>query len=289
MIEPRRIVFFGTHIGAWADISEAPKMLPLLRGVLGRLVGRGFSVVRDPDTVRDYPRIAHSYYAGQKDELEFHAEAIGRTIAFDFHPTGGRRYRSCKFLDMSPMMQRRCAIEMNHVLQKLRECGYPLDARISGPLSVLRHAQGRTDEGNPLARFNQQWNFESDWKCGGRWERDASGWPTVASVCCEPPLDRDRLPLVSGEFMYCRHRGRLFRGAARPGPNGRWLLESNGEAVSMSTNEMFRCDPSAEPRRLVPGQLRRLHLEAEKALKANAYKRVAVLADAAARIQVEAA
>lgn len=115
---------------------------------------------------------------------------------------------------------------------------------------------------------------------GGRFERDESGWPTLAAVSSGwPAKDRDGLPLVSGETMYCRRRGRLFRGTARPGPNDNWSLISHGRAIHVQARDLFRCvDASVEPRRLVPGQLGRVRVELEKALKANKYGRVETLA-----------
>ncbi len=290
------INFFETHIGAWEEPSGPVRELVLpglyerFRSVLARLrYQRGFRVHQDA-TVD--PQIRRGYYVGRKGDLEFHAEACGRTFKIEFFQNvnvenrNGGRYDFRKFERMPRTMQLACAVEMSHVLRKLLELGYVLKGTRQGITSaellpVLRHAQGRTDEGDPLASFNRGWSNH-------RFERDASGWPTVASVSCGwwSSKDRDGRPLVSGETLYCRRNGRLFRGVARPAPNDQWLLISHGRAVHVHARELFRCeDPSAEPRRLVPGQPKRVRAELEKALEANAYRRVEALARVARTLE----
>lgn len=290
------INFFDTHIGAWEEppgpVRELalPALYERFRSVLARLRDhRGFRVHQDTTA---HPRIRRCYYVGRKGDLEFCAEAHGRTFKIEFfqnvnveNPNGGR-YDYGKFARMPRTMQLACAVEMSHVLRKLNELGYVLEGTRQGItsadlLAVLRHAQGRTDEGDPLANFNRGWSSH-------RFERDASGWPTVAAVSSGWPKDRDGRPLVSGETMYCRQRGRLFRGIARPGPNGQWHLISNGSDACVQPRDLFRCeDPSAEPRRLVPGQLRRVRAELERALRANAYQRVETLSRVARALTAE--
>lgn len=283
------INFFETHIGAWEETRDFEAVGERFRSLMARLRDhRGFRVRQDTSVNR---LIRRSYYIGSKGDLKFHAHAAGRTFQIEFFQEinvenrNGGRYDFRKFERMPRTMQLACAVELSHVLRKLLELGYVLPGRRQGITSaellpVLRHAQGRTDEGNPLAAFNQSWNFESDWERGGRFERDASGWPTVAAVSDgRPSIDRDGRLLVSGETMYCRRDGRLFRGVARPVPNGSWLLISHGCGVHVQPSELFRCaDPSAEPRRLVTKQRERVRAELEKALKANAYERVETLA-----------
>lgn len=293
------INFYGTHIGAWEEKTPDgyvdSGVYERFRSLLARLRDqRGFRVQQDQSVSKI---IRRCYYVGRKGDLEFHAEAGGRTFKIEFFQNvnvenrNGGRYDFRKFERMPRTMQLACAVEMSHVLRKLIELGYVLEGRRQGVtsanlLAVLRHAQGRTDEGDPLAAFNRGWNFEGDWERGGRFERDASGWPTAAAVSCGwPSKDRDGRTLVSGEMMYCRRDGRLFRGVARPGPNDQWHLISHGRDVCVPARELFRCeDPSAEPRRLVPGQPRRVRAELEKALQANDYRRVEALARVARSI-----
>lgn len=293
------INFFGTHIGAWEETTTrefvAPGVYERFRATLARLRDhRGFRVHQDTSV---HKLIRRGHYLGRKGDLEFHAEAHGRTFAIEFFQNvniknrNGGRYDFDKFERMPRTMQLACAVEMSHVLRKLIELGYVLEGTrqgitSAGLLPVLRHAQGRTDEGDPLMQFNRSWNFESDWKRGGRFDRDESGWPTVKAVCCGVPKDRDGQLLVSGETMYCRRKGGLFRGVARPAPNGGWVLIAHGRSVHVDERELFRCDdPSAEPRRLVPGQLKRVRAELEKALKASAYDRVEALARVARKLE----
>ncbi len=288
------IIFFETHIGAWEENVDRPAIHARFMSVLARLRDhRGFRIRQDQSVAKV---IRHGFYDGRRGDLEFFARQSGRMFEIEFFQNvsienrNGGRYDGRKFARMPRTMQLACAVEMSHVLRKLLELGYVLEGRRQGITSaellpVLRHAQGRTDEGDPLAAFNRNWNFESDWKRGGRFERDASGWPTVAAVCCGPSKDRDGLPMVSGETMFCRRGGRLFRGVVRPTPNGQWIVISHGHAVYAQARELFRCDdPSAEPRRVVPGQLQRVRAEIEKALAANAYRRVEKLSGVAAAL-----
>lgn len=268
------INFFGTHIGAWAEEPNGDVARRRLRSVLGHMSKRGFAVERDPKVARDYPTIANGYYVARRGDLEFAAEAAGRSFSIEFFPRGGR-YEHDKFARLPRAMQLVCAVELRHVLRKMIALGFALDERqgvkSADLLAVLRHAQGRTNEGDPLAEFNRGWGAD-------RFERDTSGWP-VPRESGSYNCDRDRVPLVTGEEVYTRQNGRLYRGVARPAVNGSWMLLSNGSAVSVAPQKVFRCaDPSAEPRRLVPGQGRRLRLELEKALKANAFRRVETLA-----------
>lgn len=296
------INFFETHIGAWEEVKPDAfihtPMYERFRSVLARLRDhRGFRIHQDTSVDR---LIRRGYYLGRKGDLEFRAEAAGRTFHIEFfqnvvveNPNGGL-YDFQKFKRMPRAMQLACAVEMSHVLRKLTELGYILEGTRQGstrtdPLSVLRHAQGRTDDGDPLAQFNRQWNFESDWKHGGRFERDESGWPTVKAVCCGAPKDRDGQPLVSGEVMYCRHAGRLYRGVARPMPNDEWTLISNGDSIIVQARDLFRCNnPADEPRRLVPKQFDRVRAELRKAVKAGSYRRVESLARVARKLEIQA-
>ena len=182
------INFFETHIGAWDKDVDTAAMTRRLRAVLGHLARRGFRVEHDPDVKSC---IAPSYYVGHKGALEFAAHASGRMFQIEFFQNvanvdnrNGGRYCFRKFERMPRSMQLGCAVEMSHVLRKLLSLGYVLEGQRQGItstdlLSVLRHAQGRTDEGDPLAAFDRRWNFESDWQRGGRFERDASGWPAA--------------------------------------------------------------------------------------------------------------
>lgn len=285
------INFFESHISAWEehverDVAE-PAIYRRFRSVIARLRDhRGFRLRQD-ETV--HKLIRRGYYNGRKGDLEVEARQSGRMFEFTFfqnvnveHPHGGK-YDFRKFERMPRTMQLACAVEMSHVLRKLLELGYVLEGNRHGIasadlLTVLRHAQGRTDEGDPLATFNRGWEWH-------RFERDESGWPTMKAVCSTWNIkDRDGVPLVSGETVCCRERGRLFRGVARPTPNGNWVVLSHGRAVNVHACEVFRCaDPSAEPRRFVPKQAERVRRELEKALKANDYRRVETLARVAAR------
>lgn len=286
------INFFDTHIGAWEDHVDGPAIHDRFRSVIARLVDhRGFRMHQDasvPKTIRK------CYYQGRKGDLEVRAECTGRTFNFVFfqslnveNPYGGRHDFN-KFGRMPRPMQFACVVEMCHVLRKLVELGYVVDGRHGlsriDPLSVLRHAQGRTDEGDPLGTFNIAWRAD-------RFARDESGWPTAESVGAVGAKDRDGLPVEAGSIMFCRDRGgRLFRGVARPTPNEQWVLlgPSGTSARTWSTKALFR-SADREPRRFVPGQRDRVLKELQDELKKKNFDRVEALARVAGALEGVAA
>ena len=297
------INFFDTHLSTWEEAVDEPAMHAVLRDVISRLVHhRGFKFQQDPHTLKHYPSLAKSHFYGRKGDLECSANTCGRVVEFDFfqnvanidHPNGGQ-YCSGKFRRMPSTMQLQCAVELAHVLRKFVELGYVLDGHRQGIintdlLAVLRHAQGRSDEDDPLAAFNRQHNFESDWKRGGRYQCDPSGWPAESEYLCWPSRDRGGNPIRSGDVVYVRHHGRLFRGIARPNMNDMWLVISPAtasapaEVVCEQARCLFRCEaPDQEPRRLVPGQDERLERELRRAVQRLDFHRVATLATVLAR------
>lgn len=292
------IDFFETHIGVWEERDGQVglfdgRMMEVLKSVMARLRDhRGFRVLQDVGVNK---LIRRGYYVGKKGDLEFHAETGGRTFKIEFfqnisvdNPHGGR-YDFRKFERMPKTMQLACAVEMSHVLRKLVELGYVFEGRrqlitSADPLSVYQHAQGVSNEGNPLAEFNRRWNFGKE----QRFERDESGWPSAKAMNPEGWLgkDRDGLPVEVGSLMYCRDRnGYLFRGIARPVPNGQWEVLGPGgtSAHAWASRDLFR-DATGERRRFVYGQSARLRKELNKALQANNYQRVSTLADVLRRV-----
>lgn len=294
------INFHETNIGAWEERGKPcdpidARMLEVLKSVMSRLRDhRGFQVRQDASV---HKLIRRAHYVGRKGDLEFHAETGGRTFSITFfqnvnieNPHGGR-YDFRKFERMPKLMQLACVVEMSHVLRKLVELGYVLEGRrqaitSTDLLSVLRHAQGRADEGNPLAKFNRTWG--DGFGTEPRFERDESGWPSAKAMDLKGWVakDRDGLPVEVGSLMYCRDaKGHLFRGIARPVPNGQWKVLGPGgtSAHAWASRDLFR-DATGNARRFVHGQAARLRKELDKALRADNYRRVAALADVLRRV-----
>jgi hypothetical protein len=63
-----------TFVAAWEAEPNQEALTLVLRGVLGRLRLRGWSVERDPDTVKNYPSIARWHYVGSRGDLRLVAE-----------------------------------------------------------------------------------------------------------------------------------------------------------------------------------------------------------------------
>lgn len=279
------INFFGMHIAAWEEhVTDGVR--ERFRSTIARLVDhRGFRATQDSSV---HKLLRAGRYDGRKGDLLFRAECSGRTFNFEWFAEGDR-YKSGRFQRMPRPLQHAFAVEMSHLLRKLVELGYEgfdrrHEPRGIDPLSVLRHARGESG-GSPLERFNRTWNFEGDWARGGRFERDASGWPTAASVSAAGARDRDGQPIEVGSLMYGRDTdGRLFRGVARPAPNGQWILLGPSEtSVHVWGASLFR-DIEGEPRRLHRDQKGRLRRELDAALAATDYRRVEVLARAIRRV-----
>jgi len=298
---------YETSIGAWEDMPDdsmrgrdatEAQLRCVMRGVLSRLRSRGWKITHDPQVAKNHPITASRYYVGEKGELKFKANASGRTCEFEFHQEintenrHGGAYDYNKFTRMMPRHLRiRCIVEMAAVLQKLLEYGYDRPTWHTGPSlawDLLLHLENRIKK-TPLERFNNQWCFKTRNALQPRFERDETGWPTPKEYwhCGHPSKDRYGVLLKPGDEVYYRNRkGRLLRGRAYPDMNDGWLVESAVGIDHLQRKAIFRCErPDLEPRRLVPGQLERLHKEAEKALKTKDYNRLEALARTIERIR----
>jgi len=286
------ILVNGTHVGVWEDEVDEDGLLLVIRGVLGHLSKRGWKVERDPDTQRNYPEIAHCFFCGRKGDLELRVRVSGchaeielyQNVANVTNPHGGQ-YEFDKFAKMPRRLRLPCVVELAAIVRELTERGYALgkgfDLTTEGApflLRVLRACEGesagtrRADE--PLRTFNDGWTAE-------RFERDETGWPVVSEYDHDGRnCDRDKVSLRNGQTRYFRDgRGRLQRGTVYTNMNSMWMVVFGGSVTYMSGCYLFSCErPDLEPRRVMPGQKKRLRDELAKAVAASNLRRVEVLA-----------
>lgn len=290
------IRIYRTHVSVWEERVDETAMRRVFRSLLARMLRRGWSIQRDPRTVKNYPSIADWHWSGTKGDLWMQAETRGRTASVEFfqelnvdNPNGGR-YDHDKFARMPPSLRGRCVVEMAVVVRRLFEHGYAPGGR-RGPStavdpdnllrSVLRLAE---DQPHPdiLVAFNAGWNFPSG---RPRFERDERGWPTVGEYDRNGRnRDRDGVPLRNGETRYFRGRnGRLLRGSVFTNMNEMWSIDTGCGRHYMHRSKLFHCErPDIEQRRVMPGQADRLLKELKGAIENKAYTRAATLARALA-------
>jgi hypothetical protein len=280
-----QVRMFNTHVGAWEERVDERAMRREFYGVLAALAARGWALDLEPEALRHYTAIADRQFYGRKGDLELHASTAGRMMEFEFfqnvangeNPNGGR-YDFDKFRRMPRHLRLPCAVEMTAVARRMLARGYTFgDTTAAGAPTlaarVLRIAEGERDR-DPFQRLESMWH----WHCR---ERDAHGWPVPSTYDRDgKERDRDGVPLRCGETRSFRDRhGRLLRGVVFPALNEQWLVIHGAGADGVHRSELFHCArPDLEPRRLVPGQGRRLRRELEQAVAANDYRRIAALA-----------
>ena len=279
---------FDTHLGVWEDCPvgrpDEEGMRRTFRVMLDVLRSRGFIVT--PDS------LFRDGFIGRKGDLEFAADTGGRMAKVEFHqninfenPNGGR-YDFDKFQKMPLPMRYASVVELAAVAKMLIDLGYTLGPKIEakGPLlwRLFRTMAGKVGaDDSPLERFNRSWTAE-------RFARDETGWPTSKEIGgYGNQTDADKQPLQCGDTRYFRQRGRLVRGTVYPNMGNVWTVYTGGTVTSEATFRLFSCDPTQVPRRYVPGQIKRVRAELQKAITANNFDRVAVLAKVCKRMSTE--
>jgi len=294
-------------LDVWYDDVDDANGLAMLRHGLAVLMARGWTVTADPDTARNYHLLSHSHFAGHRatpaGPLGLAAEAHGRKVEFKlFQPDraenkNGARYDFHPSQRMDPMPLRRALCDIAALGRACAAVG--LTGAPTTPMDVRRALAWwrdyAADATTPLEWFNAKWN-KGELPGRQRFERGPDGWPTEREYASSyaPYRDRDGAPLVHGG-VYCARipygegKGYLMIGTAWRDIGGQAMLWSQGKAHHVAPREMFRCDaPALLPRRVVPEQRERLTEMVNKATKAKAWKRVAVLAGVLDRLGKDA-
>lgn len=273
----------GTSLNVWEENVDENGMYPVFWKVLARLRTRGFTVQQDPYTPVHYPTLARTHWVGRKGYLEFHTSLSGRHLQVEFFQnvvsggnSNGGRYDFGKYRLMPLRMRLLFIVEMTALIRMLTGVGYSFQRSNQGdPLEVChRSVRDRAEERHqptPLARFNDSWRTN-------RFERDQTGWPSAKELSSWASLDRDGVPVRTGDTRYLRRGGRLQRCTCWPNMNGMWQVCFGDQVNYVSSRELFVCErPDLEPRRLVAGQTERLIKELTKATENKQWRRVAAL------------
>jgi hypothetical protein len=277
-----------THLSVWEEKVDERAMRRVLRGMLARLSSRGWHVERDPQVLTNFPSIADRHWYGRKGDLQMVAETHGRACKIEFfqeaergkapNPNGGR-YDFDKFNRMPRRLRLAFCVEAGAVVEKLRSYGYTSDSHFAATAKSAAHgvmlgAIGMDPAADPLAHFNVGWSSD-------RFERDETGWPTVAEYDrLGRNRDRDGVPVRNGEHRYFRAGdGYLRRGVVFTNMNEMWMVVHGAGVDWVSSRELFQCErPDLEPRRLVARQRERLAKELNKAVAARSGSRIAAIA-----------
>jgi len=286
------IRLYDTKVLVWEETVEE-SIRSVYRSVLGRLRFRGFKLARDPN-VSHLKSLWPFFHIGQKGPLELTAQTMGRCMEFAFfqsvrrpakYPnTNGARYDFHEFSLFPRDLRLVCVLEICKLLEKLLEYGYELEPQLTEatPLAraVLNVLERPRSEEAPLADFNRRWQRD-------RFERGPDGWPTPKEYAhCGYDLDRDQVPIRSGDLCALRVNGRLFNGVAHPQMNSGWSVTCGGTTVHGTSRELFRCErPDLEPRRFFRDATDRLRRELVRELKLKNYARVSQMAAALARLE----
>ena len=278
-----------TSVNVWEGPVDEKGMRKAFRALLGCLRKRGYTVRQDPRTLKDFPSIARGHWLVNLGDLQAQVDHTGRHIQVEYfqdlnveNPSGGR-YDFSKYSRMDRRMRLRLIIEIGAIVAKFKAMGY--DHRLNNGDVIEPTPLGIRDLIDPPSRcgtlesFWDRWNFEFDWKRGGRWPKDKNGWPDAKSIGNHK--DRDGVPILNGELRYLHDRGNLKGGIVRPNMNGMWSV---GDFTYVPSYELF-LDPTGEPRRKTKDQAGRLRTELDKSLEACDYPRVSAIAGALAKVE----
>lgn len=277
-----RITIHSTTVSAWEEHYVDDTMRSSLAALIVFLRKRGFTAQMDPNTVKNYPSIARGHWLVCKGDLQASIKLCGRHLSAEFfqeinvsNPNGGR-YDFDKFHRMPRTMQLMCIVEVTAIVRKLESIGYTFQRKNGDVVALdmlgVRDAMNPPNRRGTLEEFNDRWNFPGDWKRGGRFECDETGWPTAKAIGTHK--DKNGVVIRNGDVRYLYRHGNLMRGVVRTNMNGMWTV---GDFACVGSSDLFLCDPTTMARRHVPGQPGRLRRELEKALKRNDYRRVGAL------------
>lgn len=180
----------------------------------------GYTIEKDPETLKNYKRIAYCHWYGKKGDLEFGAEfyPAGFVVKFfqnvNFEDPHGGRYDFDKWEKMPYSLRMEMIRTMRHIREFMQQ--FPLKD-ISDPV-----CNGSEDE--VKRRFVADWNHPQ--KTMDFDLRDLDGTP--GSKDDSQNRDRDGKELRNGQVKYTRdYRGYLVRGRIYYDNGDRWVVILN--------------------------------------------------------------
>ena len=296
---------YDTGVSLWAEcdpVANKERLWRDFRSVVAMMYARGWEIHSDPEIDKHFPSLSSTTKVAHRGILRMLIELRGRVIQTTVYldavidNPNGHRYDFYRLRHMNGEQRLRTILAMTAVVQKGFELGYVFGPELTRRrelsadlLSFVRDIAERRPYMDPLDDFNARWNFEGDWKRGGRFKRDETGWPIVKEYDQHGHnVDRDGVPLRNGQVRYARdyNTHRVIRGTAYTNMNEMWMLDTGVGRRYVHRRELFSCDdPSALRGRHFPRQAERLEREINNSLKAKDFLRVSTLSGVRARIE----
>ena len=180
----------------------------------------GFTIGRDPEIEKNYPSLGRTHRYGAWRTLEFNADTYPTGCKFEFYQnivtvnSNGGRYDFDQRSKMPYLIEKQFELTIDRARAHLLARGFTEKTRVESAVA------------DPLAHFNERWNFESDVKRGiHRFKRGDDGWPAPSELNRDANLDADKQPFWHGDTMLTRDfKGYLRRGRVYGGINGMWMM-----------------------------------------------------------------
>lgn len=277
-----------TSVMVWEENVDEKEMHKAVYAPLIKLLrSLGFSIYRDPETIKYYRCLSWNRHSGRKGDLEVRVKLSGRCFKIEFFQNlnfenkNGGRYDFDKFEKMPYLMKKRFLIEASTIISYLHQAhGYQYGKNLEGDSvsHIIKALRGINRATEALKGFNDQWG-------AGRFKRDETGWPEVSEYDYGSNKDREGINLRNGMTRWIRDRkGYLKRGVIYTNMNQMWQIiygPGGGDTTWVSGRDLFTLQPNDCRRRYFPTEHRKSKLEKQLSLAINVmnFERAAVIRD----------
>ena len=225
------IDIYDTTVAVWEEHGdEASFRERVFLPAVACLRGRGWHVIEDPEIVAHYRVLRRYHRIGNEGELGVKLEMAGRHFEAKFwqfssaHKHGGR-YDFDRRENMTPLVRRRCDLEMAKLVERFRErLGYPVqDRRYLGETADQRIARDYAESWHTVPELGRP-RFTN----GDRDRRSADG-----------------ALLEHGQTVwFYSDKGPLFRSRAFYRLNNMWWVRINARELTVRPNyQLFARQP----------------------------------------------
>ncbi len=257
MRAPLDVRIHDASISLWQDDARDPSFREEIYGGLIRLLrSHGWSIRRDPQVKRNWPRLSADHRLGARGTMRCAIKVSGRVVKVEFwsltaeqHNCNGRRYDFEKLRRMHPQEQRRFALACRRIISW---------AEALAPLTISRG----DDRGlSPMQRIEKGY--------ADSWHKDKTlGRPVPRTPGNSQSADGQTIE--HGATVWAPDfKGRIGRGVAYYNINNMWWVVAGGQLRNLGCHEIYSSQP-AGLRRKRNDRLRRTRLEGQlaKAVKA---------------------
>lgn len=256
-----------TKLIVWLDDPNDPRCKQMRDSLVRHLRARGFAVRLDRETKRHYASISPNYHEGNKGQLQFKMNMMGRCIEICFYQSvvfenrNGGQYDFDKRKKMPYLIGKQYEVERRHIAALLATFGFGLRLDVS-----LRGMAFINERRAQLSAFQGKNFYERPWES---YNTTSAAKRTIS--------DGDRVC-----FRY--YDGRIRFGTAYRNINNMWwVLLPCGTVWNVASFEIWhRLDLLAPVRGRAFDQRhieRRLRDQLKKAIATEAFERAAVLRD----------